>query len=144
MPQVTFYLLTSGNLTAGQFACRLTDKAWRNNHTIHIHTDDEAAGQQLDKLLWEWREDSFIPHQILTADSHHTPPVTIGFGSHHNIQSELLINLSPSVPSFYPTYKRVCEIVANTDDSISASREKFREYKKAGIAPETHKIGSAG
>ncbi|MDP0589024.1 MAG: DNA polymerase III subunit chi [Candidatus Endonucleobacter bathymodioli] len=147
MPQVTFYKLISSDLTPEEFACRLSNKAWHNDWTTHIHTLDEQACQHFDKLLWEWRDYSFIPHLIhhpKDAFVNHGTIVTIGCDNPPQEQQDMLINLAPSLPPFYNQFNKVCEIVANIhdNDSINVSRNKFRQYREAGIKPETYPIGT--
>ncbi len=141
MPRVTFYLLSSGHMTAEQFACRLTDKAWQSGFSVHIHTADQKTCQTMDQLLWNWREDSFLPHEISNTENQSKAPITIGHEPPGKEAVELLINLAPEPPEFYAQFQRVCEIVVNHGtETVEASRNKFRKYREAGIEPETHKI----
>lgn len=153
MTRVTFYLLDSNPENNGQnqqqFACRLIDKAWRGGLPMHIHTTDESSCKSMDQLLWSWREDSFLPHGIISQTPGCTPervllaresPITLGF-DHPVLESKrLLINLSPDVPPFFKDFARVCEIVVQNPDQKAVSRAKFRAYRQEGIEPEVHNM----
>ncbi|MGB0360479.1 MAG: DNA polymerase III subunit chi [Endozoicomonas sp.] len=149
MTQVTFYLLENNQQTAEQFACRLVEKAWRDGLPMYIHTENENSAKTIDKLLWSWREDSFLPHTLLHAESNTSQetdtllklsPITIGHTTPVLQHNYLLINLSETSPSFFKQFARVCEIVVLSPDQRSVSRNKFRAYKQSGIEPEVHNI----
>ncbi|USE33837.1 DNA polymerase III subunit chi [Endozoicomonas sp. SCSIO W0465] len=163
MTRVTFYLLDSnlhGNLDSnldsnGQnaqlFACRLIDKAWRGGLPMHIHTADESHCRSMDQLLWSWREDSFLPHGIISETQGSTPEnrqlatqsaITLGFGNPSLALKRLLINLSPDVPTFFKDFSRVCEVVVQNPNQKAVSRAKFRAYRQAGIEPEVHNMSA--
>ncbi|WP_263078703.1 DNA polymerase III subunit chi [Endozoicomonas sp. Mp262] len=143
MPQVIFYLLSSDAMTADLFACRLADKAWHEGYSVHLQMDDSIASKQMDKLLWSWREDSFLPHAILSEDSAHqkAAPITIGHDAQPDEQtSGMLINMATTLPRFYHQFQRICEIVTQDANSTELSRKKFRMYQQAGIKPKTYKM----
>ena len=149
MTKVTFYILDSQGQSAKQFACRLVDKAWRQGLLVHIHTDNEEDCKRMDELLWSWREDRFLPHEILTVSQHGrlenesfaTPsPITLGFTPPELTSGQLLINLSSEVPSFFKNFSRLCEIVIENEDQKASSRAKFRSYRQGGFQPEVHNI----
>ena len=44
MARIDFYVLSQSGEQARQvYACRLAEKAYKLEHTVHIHTGDEAA-----------------------------------------------------------------------------------------------------
>ncbi|MFK0569550.1 DNA polymerase III subunit chi [Endozoicomonas sp.] len=149
MTKVTFYLLENHPQGPEQFACRLIDKAWRGGLPMHIHTADESSCKSMDQLLWSWREDSFLPHGVISDIHNNTPestllarqsPITLGFDNPTLEQKHLLINLSPEVPPFFKDFSRVCEVVVQNPDQKAISRDKFRTYRQAGIEPEVHNM----
>ena len=54
--------------------------------------------------------------------------------------SELLINLTPSVPSCFEGFQRIAEIIDGSQAGRSAGRERFRFYRDNGFDPQTHRI----
>jgi len=64
-PKIDFYVSKE---TSAQFAlrtaCRIAEKAFSAGHRIHIHMNDEKACENLDAMLWTFRDRSFIPHEI--------------------------------------------------------------------------------
>ena len=57
MAQVDFYVLDRVDEHArNTLACKLAEKAWRLENTIHIHTMTREDAERLDNLLWTFRE----------------------------------------------------------------------------------------
>jgi DNA polymerase-3 subunit chi len=147
MNRVTFYLLQQQSSQAVKlFVCRLTDKAWRSGMHVHIHTDNDIQCETLDRLLWEWREDSFLPHEMMQDQAKgETTPITLGHKDPGTLpDNTLLINMASNIPSFYKQFKRTCDIVDRSPGPVEILREKFRAYTADGIKPETHNISAAG
>ena len=138
MTQATFYLLDQNGPEADHFACRLAYKAWRGGLPAHIHTRNEHHCHAMDRLLWEWQEDRFLPHVII--HSRHPPetPVTLGYREPKLNECRLLINLDTKVPAFFKDFDRICEIVVEHPDQKESSRAKFKTFRQLGIRPETH------
>lgn len=138
MTRVDFYVLAaSGEQARKVFACKLAEKAYRLDNTVHIHADDEQSVQQLDTLLWTFRDGSFVPHNELGAADIEVP-VTIGCGTPP--ERTLLINLSSELPDFAGRFERIAEVVSADDDVKKMTRERFARYRDMGFTLETHKL----
>lgn len=142
MSKVDFYVISgAGNDTRRRFACRLAEKAYRLNNTVHIHVTDRAAVQQLDDLLWTFRDGSFLPHEVVDAPLADTPaPITIGCDVAPSRDCDLLINLSEEVPAIVDSFPRVAEIVTSDEDARARSRKRFVDYRERGHTLDTHKL----
>ena len=140
MARVDFYVLNAaGEHARWQFACRLTEKAYKLNNTIHILTADAARAERLDELLWTWSDGSFVPHEMAGAGT--DAPVTLGSDLTAVPQNiDLLINLSDTIPEDISAFPRVAEIVTSDDETRTASRARFAGYREQGHALETHKL----
>ena len=142
MSRVDFYILSgTGELSQHNFACRLTEKAYRLNHTVHIHTANRQQAERLNELLWTFRDGSFVPHQLLDLTYRHTnAPVTIGFEEKAIGTQDLLINLTEEIPKMASSFPRIAELVTSDKQSLKQSRKRFLHYKKLGAKLETHNI----
>ena len=139
--RVDFYILAASEPASRlQFACRLTEKAYGLNNRVYAHTASQAEAEQLDKLLWTFKQGSFIPHQALGTDNDERAPVRIGSPERCENEGELLINLTEAAPEFATNFARVVEIVDGREASRKAGRERFRQYREMGLKPETHQI----
>lgn len=145
MTQVDFYILKQQEEQDRRvFACRLAEKVVNQGLKIYIHADSEQEAQEMDDLLWSFRPDSFIPHAIVGIDEELTTdediPVFIGFSEEHPSGADLLINLSPDIPSFYEQFSRIAEIVPNSEDAKSNLREHWKVYKEKGFELKPHEL----
>ena len=56
MARIDFYVLRQSSEQARQqFACKLAEKAYRLNNTVHIVAGNRADARRLDELLWTFR-----------------------------------------------------------------------------------------
>jgi DNA polymerase III subunit chi len=142
MTRVDFYVLAAtGELSRQKFACRLAEKAYRLEHTVHIHTADRQQAEVLDDLLWTFRDGSFVPHVLSDGSAGRTvAPVTIGFGEAAVEPHDLLINMTDEVPGMADSFPRVAELVTSDEQSRQKSRMRFARYRERGADLETHNI----
>ncbi|MGD8525626.1 MAG: DNA polymerase III subunit chi [Thioalkalispiraceae bacterium] len=141
MTRVDFYVLeTSVPEERDKLVCRLAEKAYSLDHTIYIHTESPQQAQQLDNLLWTFRDGSFIPHQLHNEQQSETCPVIIGHNHEPESHSEVLINAGNEVPLFFSRFERVAEVVTQDEQQREQARERFKFYRDRGYELETHKL----
>ena len=140
MSRVDFYVLReSGESARQRFACRLAEKAWSLDNSVHIRVTDPQTADVLDDLLWTFRDGSFVPHEkISNADTQPASPITIG--THEARQCDLHINLADAIPDNTGAFPRVAEIVTSDEAAKQTSRKRFVEYRDAGHTLDTHKL----
>ncbi len=137
MTRVDFYILDAGEpLAALHYACRLLEKAYRSGHHSYVHCEDAEQARQLDTLLWQFRDEAFVPHS-LTDDSE---PVLIGHQGQPGRHCDVLVNLSQRVPEAFSRFQRLAEIVCQDSDWLAASRQRYSFYKHRGYPMHTHSI----
>lgn len=142
MARVDFYLLKqAGPQSRQSFACRLAEKAYRLENTVHIHTADRADAKRVDDLLWTFRDGSFVPHDMAAGTTgNRQSPVTIGCDDDDIAPRDLLINLCDQIPAFAETFPRVAELVSSDEPCKRESRKRFAEYRDKGHTLETHNV----
>jgi DNA polymerase-3 subunit chi len=137
--QVDFYVLDRvDELARNTLACKLAEKAWRLENSIHIHTMSETDAKRLDKLLWTFRDDSFVPHEL--AGENNEAPISIGYGNAAVTPRDLLITLCDEIPPFADTFPRIAEIVSSDTDCKLKSRKRYASYRAQGHRLDTHII----
>jgi DNA polymerase-3 subunit chi len=141
--QVDFYVLDRvDELARNTLACKLAEKAWRLENTIHIHTMTREDAERLDELLWTFRDGSFVPHEMSGGDTggKSGAPVTIGYGADAVEPRDLLITLCDEIPPFAETFPRVAELVTSDETCRAKSRDRYATYRDQGHKIDTHKI----
>jgi len=141
MPQIDFYILhhTQTFLERDRFVCRLVDKVWHQGYHIYIHTTP-AQAKVLDDLLWTFKQESFLPHDIYSEVSPKMAPIQIGYAEPPNEGLAVLVNLTETVPPFFKQFKRIVEIVMDTPQAREIGRQHYRLYRESGHELRTHDI----
>jgi DNA polymerase-3 subunit chi len=142
MARIDFYVLSQSGEQARQlFACRLAEKAYKLEHTVHIHTRDAATAGRIDELLWTFRDGSFVPHDRVGAGAGAArAPVTVGCDPGYDAARDLLINLDDVIPACAGAFPRIAELVTSDEDSKQKSRRRFVTYRDEGHDLETHNV----
>ena len=142
MARIDFYVLRQSGEQARQlFACRLAEKAYKLEHTVHIHVSDQAVASRLDELLWTFRDGSFVPHNLVRGGGEDPDaPVTVGCDPGYTGSRDLLINLDESIPTCAGAFPRIAELVTSDEDSKQKSRRRFVAYRDEGHELETHNV----
>lgn len=142
MVEVSFYILSStGMQERYRFACKLIEKAYRSGSFCYVQTDSQAHSHTLDELLWTFRPNSFIPHQIYQGETPQFPnTVLIGDQAAPLQWQKTILNLGSNPPVDLSNTEKVLEILDNDEQIKAIGRQRFRYYKQMGIEPITHHI----
>ncbi|MDP2902472.1 MAG: DNA polymerase III subunit chi [Methylovulum sp.] len=142
MTTVSFYLLPSDAAQQRhQFACKLIEKSYRSGCFCYVLTDTAEQSRFIDDLLWTFRAGSFVPHQLYTGELPAIETVIlIGSRNPPGHWQKNVINLSSQCPENFQQAERILEILDDSEDTKAAGRQRYRQYKEAGIAVATHKI----
>jgi DNA polymerase-3 subunit chi len=101
--------------------------------------------ENLDALLWTFRDRSFIPHEVspvpidncpVTISSEKSPEMTSG-------HTDMLVNVTREIPENFKQFQRIAEIIDNQPEAIVAGRERYRFYRENGLDPQHHEVSSA-
>ena len=142
LPKVNFYILPSQSEQARQaFACKLAEKAFRLGLKTYILVNSLQQAQQVDKALWTFRPNSFVPHAIFQDSLPDTVnTVIIGTQQPPAPWQHTLINLSTTCPEQITQLEQVFELLDNDETQKQAGRLRYRHYQTLGITPNTHKM----
>jgi DNA polymerase-3 subunit chi len=105
---------------------------------VHCASVEEA--QRLDRLLWVFHDQSFVPHGRLGQADPALTPVLVAQPGEAGDEHDVLINLAPEVPLFFSRFDRVVEPVDADPPARAASRERFKFYRDRGYQPSVHKL----
>lgn len=143
MAQVDFYILKAQyHRDRYHFACRLTEKVYKQGHRAYLHASNDGEVRHLDRLLWTFREGSFIPHGVLDDADPRLTPVLLGSQRDPSGEDDVLINLdlAPEIPDFFNRFQRIAEIVDADPERLRAGRTRFRYYRDQGCPLYTHEL----
>ncbi len=141
MARVDFYVLSQSSEQARQhFACKLAEKAYRLDNSVHILVGSRADVERLDELLWTFRDGSFVPHHVIGSPASLESPISIGCDADDIAPRDLLINLCDEVPTAVDSFPRVAELVTSDQDCKQRSRKRYASYRDQGHDINTHKL----
>ncbi len=141
--QVDFYLVHDARPDSRlKLACRLVETAFKHQQSVLIWTQTAQMAEELDELLWRFKQTSFIPHARLEASMSeqmkNLTPIWIGHGQQTPPSAAVLVPLSKKIPPFYRQFERLLDPVNGDDTEREAARQRFREYRQQGIEPRHH------
>lgn len=141
--RVDFYLLESDqNQDRWLLACRLLEKAHAKGHRVYVVCNNQEDAELIDELLWTFKEDSFIPHNLQGEGPEPPPPIQISYGKEPRGFNDILLNLTNQIPLFYNKFKRVMELVINVEAEKEEGRVNYRDYRAKGCELYTHQINT--
>ena len=123
------------------YVCKLIERGYKQNiNPIFIKTDTQKQAEELDKILWTFRQESYIPHTLVDQDSNNTQPVQIGWIDNEIEDAEAIINLSDGMPDISNHLKKIHEIIENIDEKKEKARERWKKYKSIGFNIKAYKV----
>lgn len=146
MTRIHFHLLPDQACGARNlYACQQAERAYREGRKVLIQAADIEHARQLDRLLWSFRDSSFLPHGLLASSetgpgTHAVNPVHISYGDNAGDHHDLLINLANSIPEFFSRFDELQEIVVDQQEDLERSRKRYRYYMDHGYPLEHHRI----
>ena len=122
------------------FACRLIEQAYLRGHKMFVYCNNKQDAERLDELLWTFKEDSFIPHNLQGEGPDAPPPIQLGYDQEPQGFSDILLNLADTIPVFFRRFQRVMEIVPHEEKAKELSRLHYQTYRAKGCLLKTHQL----
>lgn len=138
-PRISFYSLPED--TRGdrfQLACRLVERIYSTGLRTYILVAAEYEARHLDRLLWTFRDQSFLPHGLTGEADVEATPILIGWDPEPCEACPVLVNLTSQTPAGLDRIERLCEVIDHDPQIRSAGRIRYRHYRHHGIVPEHH------
>lgn len=135
MTEVAFHFNAPDRLG---YACRLLRKAYLKGARLQVLADPSLAAA-LDQQLWLMGGVEFVPHCRSDAPAQlraRTPIMITNQVQAPSTADEVLINLGDTMPDGYPRFARVIEVVTADPPARALARDRWKQYKAAGLAPE--------
>lgn len=137
MTRIDFYQLDAQSHNADRVVCQLCQKAYDNSKLTLLLTENTEHTVRLDKQLWIFTDDSFVPHDTDQCDDFETP-ILIRHTAPADCERQLLINLNPQIPDNFAQYERIIELV--TEENRTQAREHYSFYRERGYPLNHHHL----
>ncbi len=133
MARADFYLIDKPRFRDDPLllVCELVKKAFAAEQPTLILARTPEQADALDEKLWEFDEESFIPHQIAGDDDDSITAVVIAPPGVRTADRALVVNLRDECAA--GAFERVLEIIAADSAEREGSRARWTEYKRRGF-----------
>jgi len=141
MSEVAFHFNVPDRLA---YICRLSRKAVGAGATLLITGPAELL-LPLDRLLWTFAPQEFIPHcrSGATATQRALSPVVLAQSAQDRMDRSALVNLHEEVPEGALAFPRIIEVVGLDETERQLARQRWRSYTQLGCPIVRHDIQSA-
>lgn len=125
------------------YACRLVRKAYRAGQ-VTVVTADAATLRQLDRQLWVFDEQEFLPHVCVTegkawpARWEVSPVWLTDTPEQAPVRHQILVNLGETLPEGWAGYERFFDVVSSEPHDRAAGRLRWRQYEAMGLRIAAH------
>lgn len=133
MARADFYLIDKPRFRDDPLllVCELVKKAYAAEQPTLILARTPEQAEALDEKLWEFDDDSFIPHQLAGDEDDAITAVVIAAPGVATADRQLVVNLRDECAP--GTFERVLEVVAADPAEREGSRVRWSEYKRRGF-----------
>lgn len=125
------------------YACRLLRKAYGRGARVVV-TADANTLRQLDRQLWVFDEQEFVPHVCALAGQPWAPRLadtplwlTDDPASAPGARA-VLINVGDEIPEGIERFERFFEVVSTDQDDRQRGRQRWRQYEARGWVVQGH------
>jgi len=144
MTEVLFHFNVPDRLL---YACRLLRKAVRSGTGVAVSAP-AATLARLDRALWTFDAQEFLPHLLLRAGEEPPPrlqrtPIWLVERAEQAAHHPVLVHLGEEPAEGFESFTRLIEIVSTDAAERDAARRRWKHYAARGYAIERHEV-SAG
>lgn len=119
--------------------CRQVQAAWEAGERVYVWADSEADARRLDELLWTFRDDAFVPHELWQGEPALDTPVAVGWRSGNPNRAGCVVLARDASPAEVEGFQRVVDFApVDLPDRIGAARNRYRAFREAGLAVSFH------
>lgn len=141
MTPVEFHILSdAGDNARLRYACQLVEQAYEQNLRCYVHAANDDQARRMDEVLWTFRDQAFIPHEIYSGNAVSHLRIMALIGNQTQVPPEfqsLLINLSDAMPENPHSFARICEVIDADPQHKQMARERYKQYREQGCPLET-------
>ncbi len=134
MQQVLFVELSIDK--KNHYICDIIEKLYLQGKRIHVFVKERSKALQLNRDLWVWKPDSFIPHITFFENNengqHFEEPVVITTRSVPEASDVLILHDPVNLEEArrYPLVIDFAEVY--NDQKLNASRQRFKAFRDSG------------
>lgn len=129
--RVDFYRLTG--LPLFQALPVLAEKAYASGKKIFILAPSDAEAQTLDRELWTYKTDSFLPHDVAGGEYDAKQPILIGCDMAHAAEAAIVFAVGSPPENVGEKCERLLFMFSGDDlEALKAARLYWKSCDKNG------------
>ena len=140
MARIEFHILnSSGDEARIRHACLLIEQLYQQQKTVFVLVDSDSTATKIDELLWIFRDQAFIPHELCTAQSPSDDRIKVLIGLDNppiDFQTSIIHLGNDALPAFHNT-SLIIEIVDADPVHKQQARERYKQYRDQGHQLDT-------
>ncbi|MGD9898769.1 MAG: DNA polymerase III subunit chi [Calditrichaceae bacterium] len=113
-----------------RYICQIVEKLFNKNLRTTVYVADKKAAFNLDNLLWNWKQESFVPHSIMNDPSMAPEdPVIITSNESFPALTDALILYDPLPVSKFEGYRYIIDFAEIYDNTkLVESRKRYAAF----------------
>ena len=130
--EIRFYHLQQQSLD--QALPAILQKAYQGNHKIHVRMADDSEVERMNKHLWTFKQNVFLPHGSKKDGYAEKQPIWLTSKSENPNQANVIILTQGMTEENLEDYDLCCEMLNGHDDNaVKEARERWKKYQDAGL-----------
>ena len=143
MTEVGFYHLTRSSLD--EALPRLLEKAYAAGHRMVVRGGDAERIELLNRTLWTYGKDSFLPHGARSDGFAEDQPIYLTAQVENPNLATILVRVDDAEAPDLDTFARCLDLFDGSDpDAVARARTRWREAREAGHACTYWQQGERG
>lgn len=137
------YFIVLNSPQKQKIVCDLVEKCYLEKKRVVINVKDQEEGERFDKLLWNWKQSSFVPHIYLNIlRTSQLEPVLLTSQIESNPDYKILVVVEPVSTEIIKNFSIVIDFAEKYDATrLNQSRERYKSYRDGGFKIETMQPG---
>lgn len=132
MTDVRFYHLQKQSLDDALPA--ILQKAYQTGKSIQVRLSDDKEVERMNKHLWTFRSDVFLPHGTKKEGKPDKQPIWLSPEAENVNAAKILILTQGMIQDNIEDYDLCCEMLDGRDESaITRARARWKDYQSKGF-----------
>jgi len=141
--EIGFYHLTRSSLD--EALPRLLEKAYAAGHRVVVRGGDAERIELLNRALWTYRKDSFLPHGARSDGFAEDQPIYLTAQVENPNGASILVRVDDAEAPDLNTFDRCLDLFDGSDpDAVARARTRWREAREHGHACTYWQQGERG
>lgn len=134
MQKIKVYFIDLSISNKTRHTCDIVEKLYEQGFSVTVFTKDSSQKHTLDRMLWTWKQESFIPHTTeIDPDSDTDEAVLLTEQEDLPVRTDAVVLYDPLPPEKLHKYQLVVDFAEVYDKArLQKSRQRFKQLRDIG------------